>query len=252
MRKILPILFAAAVLAAFSACAPQKPVIGISTGYSNGRAAVNDTYIIAVRKAGGIPVLLPPVDSRARAREALSAVSALILTGGEDVDPARYGQEPFNETVQVNASRDTSDFLLAHAALAAGKPILGICRGEQLLNVALGGTLWQDLPSQLPGEVRHRQDTVARVGTHIVRFEPGSRISKLLQLDSAMVNSFHHQAVRDPAPGVKVSARADDGVVEAWEKGRTICVQFHPEAFIKAGDDTFLPLFEDLVKRARK
>ena len=221
------------------------------------------------------------------AAEVLSLVDALILSGGEDVDPARYGEAVLNSTVEVNAPRDTSDFLLAYEALQRGMPIMGICRGEQLLNVALGGSLYQDLPSQICSSICHRQSESGSVGTHCIYIDADSRLHGLLGLDSVKVNSFHHQAVKEPGCGVRVTARAADGVVEAWEwgggggaaantgKGSTartgkggmartgkggmartgvpyiMCVQFHPEIFVKAGDTTFLPLFQDLVNRAR-
>ena len=230
----------------------DKPLVGITTGWSGERITVKDTYVCAVREAGGIPVILPPVRSASEAEEALRRVRAVVFTGGEDIDPVRYGEEVLNESVEVNGPRDTSDFLLVGAALRMKKPVLAICRGEQLLNVALGGTLYQDIPSQAPSSVAHRQDTLASVPTHIIYIEKGSRLYALTGLDSVMVNTFHHQAVKDPAPGVTVAARAADGIVEGFEKGDMICVQFHPEALVKAGDRTFLPLFEDLVRRARR
>ncbi len=246
------LILAVAVVAAVSCADGRKPLVGITTGWSSERITVKDTYVCAVREAGGIPVILPPVRSASEAEEALRSVRAVVFTGGEDIDPVRYGEEVLNESVEVNGPRDTSDFLLAVAALRMKKPVLAICRGEQLLNVALGGTLYQDLPVQAPGPVAHRQDAPASEATHIIHIEKESRLHSLTGVDSAMVNSFHHQAVKDPAPGTKVVARAADGIVEGFEKGDMICVQFHPEALVKAGDRTFLPLFEDLVRRARR
>ena len=223
------------------------PVIGISSGWDRGRVDVSDAYAFAVR------VVLPPVLSFHEAVEVLSHVDALILTGGEDVDPARYGEDIWNETVEVNYRRDTSDFLLAHVALDAELPILGICRGEQLMNVALGGSLYQDLPTQFGSgrAIFHRQSEPDGVGTHMIYLSAESRLREILGADSLMVNSFHHQAVKEPGTGVAVVARSADGVVEAWESKGIVCVQFHPELMIKAGDTTFLPIFEDLVARSR-
>lgn len=231
------------------------PVIGISAGWDRGRVDVSDAYAISVRAAGGVPVVLPPVLSASEASEVLSHVDALVLTGGEDIAPARYGEEVLNATVEVNGARDTSDFLLATEALRRGLPILGICRGEQLMNVVLGGTLYQDLPGQLG--VVHRQSEPDGVGTHMIYIEAGSRLRGLLGADSLMVNSFHHQAVKDPGAGVHVVARAADGVVEAWEydgskRASILCVQFHPELlYARGGNTTFLPIFQDLVARSR-
>lgn len=283
-----------------------KPVVGISSSWDNARVvSLNDSYVAAVRAAGGIPAVLSPVRSAAEAAEALALADALILSGGEDVDPARYGEAVLDSTVEVNAPRDTSDFLLAAEAMRRGIPILGICRGSQLLNVFFGGSLYQDLPGQIGSlpesdgraslsgpvlggsevdgtadaacqghaAIRHRQTESGSVGTHWIYIDANSRLHDLLGLDSVMVNSFHHQAVKEPGTGVRVVARSADGVVEAWEwngpqragsskrgslqhsgssrRSSNICVQFHPEIFVKAGDATFLPLFQDLIDRAR-
>ncbi len=280
--------------------AGRKPVVGISSSWDDARVvSLNDTYVAAVRTAGGVPVVLPPVRSASEAAEVLSLVDAVIFSGGEDVDPSRYGEDVLNSTVEVNAPRDTSDFLLASEALQRGMPVLGICRGSQLLNVLLGGSLYQDLPGQIgalprdggsvldsggsaalsatatlePAQktsvndsaaavrqghsaIRHRQSEAGSVGTHWIYIDQDSRLHQLLGCDSVMVNSFHHQAVKEPGTGVRVVARAADGVVEAWEwnaphRDGILCVQFHPEIFVKAGDTTFLPLFQDLIDRAR-
>lgn len=283
-----------------------KPVVGISSSWDDARVvSLNDSYVAAVRAAGGIPAVLPPVRSAAEAAEALALADALILSGGEDVDPARYGEAVLDSTVEVNAPRDTSDFLLAAEAMRRGMPVLGICRGSQLLNVFFGGSLYQDLPGQIGSlpesdgrdslsepvrggsgvdgtataasqghaAIRHRQNEAGSVGTHWIYIDPDSHLHSLLGRDSVMVNSFHHQAVKDPGTGVRVVARSADGVVEAWEwngpqragsskrgslqhsgssrRSSNICVQFHPEIFVKSGDTTFLPLFQDLIDRAR-
>ena len=132
---------------------------------------------------------------------------------------------------------------------------LGICRGEQLLNVAFGGTLYQDIPSQAGAYIKHNQDAPGSYGTHSIDIEKNSLIYKLLGSEKAVVNSFHHQAVKEPAPGFKVTAKSKDGIVEAIEMIGTDKVwgtQFHPESFVNAGDDFFLPLFEHLVKKAKE
>ncbi len=257
MRLIRNLALLLAGMLVLAGCKGSAPLIGISCGWDGGRIDVSDAYALSVRAAGGIPVVLPPVLSMEEAASVLGQVDALILTGGEDVDPARYGEEVWNETVEVNYRRDTSDFLLASAALDAGLPILGICRGEQLMNVVLGGSLYQDIPSQVGSAIRHRQSEPDGVGTHMIYIEAGSHLRELLGADSLMVNSFHHQAVKDPGAGVRVVARAADGVVEAWEydsskRASILCVQFHPELlYARGGNTTFLPIFEDLVARAR-
>lgn len=275
--------------------AGREPVIGISSCWNGGRVSLDDAYPAAVRAAGGVPMILPPVHSAEEASRALAGVDALILSGGEDVAPARYGEAVLNPTVEVNAPRDTSDFLLAAEALQREMPILGICRGSQLLNVLLGGSLYQDLPSQIgslprqggdlqgqggvsqeqgwtlldgvsPGQgaIRHFQTESDSVATHWIYIDPDSHLHALLGRDSVMVNSFHHQAVKNPGTGVRVVARSADGVIEAWEwfapqrkgkrqqrDGSILCVQFHPECLVDAGDPTFLPLFQDLIAKSR-
>ena len=284
MKRV--ILLAVLLGAVLSGCRESRPAVGVSCCWDEGRVSLSDAYLTAVRAAGGVPVVLPPVLSAEDAAAALASVDALILSGGEDIAPARYGEEVLNATVEVNGARDTSDFLLANEALRRGLPILGICRGEQLMNVVLGGTLYQDLPTQIgsvadggssavhgsflsepvrggsgvngtTAAIAHRQSEPDGVGTHMIYIEAGSRLHEILGADSLMVNSFHHQAVKDPGAGVHVVARAADGVVEAWEydgskRASILCVQFHPELlYARGGNTTFLPIFEDLVARSR-
>lgn len=298
MRLIRNLALLLAGMLVLAGCKGSAPLIGISCGWDGGRIDVSDAYAISVRAAGGVPVVLPPVLSMEEAASVLGKVDALILTGGEDVDPARYGEAVLNATVEVNGARDTSDFYLATEALRMGLPILGICRGGQLMNVVLGGSLYQDLPTCIGSEadggssavhgsflsepvrggsgvngttaaIAHRQSEPDGVGTHMIYIEAGSRLHEILGADSLMVNSFHHQAVKDPGAGVHVVARAADSVVEAWEydsallggdvsrcsnaprRASILCVQFHPELlYARGGNSTFLPIFEDLVARA--
>lgn len=263
MRRALLFLTLALVL---TGCSKQaRPLIGISCGWDEARTSVKNTYIDAVRLAGGIPVLVPLVRDSLLAEDLVGKLDALIMSGGEDIDPLYFGEEHLEELGEVNAPRDTSDVLLIKIALRQGKPLLGICRGEQVINVVLGGTLYQDIPSQIPeSELKHRQEEEAAVATQAIRINEGSRLHKILEADTLGVNSFHHQAVKDLAPGLVITARTEDGVVEAYEgipdaldlygkplKDRILCVQFHPEAFAQAGDPTFLRIFQDLVSRSR-
>lgn len=247
MKKILFITLAFVL----AACTGEvKPVIGISAAGTTSSYKMNATYPKSVAKAGGLPVMLPMVDSEELAEELVAEIDGLIMTGGEDVAPEFYGEDIFNETVEINGPRDTSDMYVIRAALKRGIPILGICRGEQIVNVCLGGSLWQDLPGQVGEDVAHRQEEASDVGTHWIYVEKDSELHDLLGVDSVLVNSFHHQAVKQPAPGVKVSARSADGGIEAYEGKGVFCVQFHPECFVSNGDATFLPIFEELVSKA--
>ena len=233
----------------------RKPVIGIAPGYSGTEySRLQRTYTDAILRAGGIPFILPQVGDAASASEMLSHVDGLMLTGGVDLDPAYYGEMVFNETVEIDSHRDTIDILYARAALEGRLPVLAICRGEQLMNVVLGGSLYQDLPSQRPGVIKHRQDEEGKVPTHSISVSRESILYRIMGSDHLRVNSFHHQAVKDPSPLVKVTAHADDGVVEAYEineKGRwLLAVQFHPEILLRGNDD-WLKLFEAFVKASR-
>lgn len=258
MRKGLISSILAAVLYAVilpSAIAQDKPVIGISTSFSSsGTMSVGNSYVNSVINGGGIPYILPLTHDAEIAETILNMVDGLILTGGEDIDPAYFGEEILqNGTVSINGPRDTSDVLYTSIAVRKGMPILAICRGEQLANVVLGGSLYQDLPSQYPGILPHSQKEARTVPTQTVTFEKGSYIGKLLQVDTLGVNSFHHQAVKAPAPGIKVVGRTPDGNVEAYEglpEINIIATQFHPEAFAMYGHPVFLRFFTDLTERA--
>lgn len=243
---------------------PAAPLIGISCGGSATMTTLKTTYSDAVRLAGGVPVLIPVLRDSATASDLVSHLDGLILSGGEDIDPLYYGEEPLPGLGEINAPRDTFDVLLIRTALRQGKPMLGICRGEQVLNVVLGGTLWQDIPSQIPSsELHHRQEEPSTVATQVITIDPSSRLAEILGVREIAVNSHHHQAVKDLAPGLVVTAYAEDGVVEAYEGipteedpygqpfgNRILAVQFHPETFTQAGDPTFLRIFQDLVRRS--
>ena len=244
MKRILLLLLA---LLALPACSRRAPLIGISCSRSDtGAATLSANYTDAVLRSGGIPVIFPTVSDEAGARALLSSVDGVIFSGGEDVDPSYYGETVWNETVEVDTLRDVSDILLAKAALDSGKPILAICRGEQLMNVVLGGTLYQDLPTQYDSTVVHGGGTRHRIGV-----EKGSVLADLFGEDSLTVNSFHHQAVKDVAPGVRVTARAADGTVEAYEYGKSvIAFQFHPEGMART-DDAWLAPFRFFVELSK-
>ena len=177
------------------------------------------------------------------------------MTGGEDIDPLKYyGEEPLRAQGEIVPYRDEFDCMLIKMAVEKGLPLLGICRGEQLLNVVFGGTLYQDIPSQAKDSyVKHRQQAPSSYGTHSISIEKGSILNKVLGTERAVVNSFHHQAVKDPAPGFKVIARAADGIIEGIQMNEKVFgLQFHPEGFVANGDDTFLPIFQYFVEKANE
>ena len=239
-RIILTLTLITISASVFSQNTNERPkVIGISCGISSsGTNTLSNNYVEAIRKAGGIPILLPVMADSLQAAGTIALLDGVLLSGGEDIDPDYYGETPVNGTVQVNARRDTSDFLIASEALRQHKPILGICRGEQLMNVMLGGSLVQDIPSQVGGKVSHSKGAIHKIGV-----EKESVLYELFGKDSLTVNSYHHQAVNIPGKDVKVTARASDGVVEAYEAPGVTAVQFHPEKLLAGGDEQWLKFF---------
>jgi gamma-glutamyl-gamma-aminobutyrate hydrolase PuuD len=227
-----------------------RPVIGITTYVTSAKwsywdrdaALIPADYVQAVERAGGRPLLVPP--SAEGIDETLDALDALIFSGGADLDPDLYGQEPHPETVGVREDRDRAELALLEAALERDMPVLAICRGSQVLNVARGGDLVQHLPDVV-GDEKHKH-TPGMFADHDVTVEQGTRLASLLG-DHAPVKSHHHQGFGRLGAGLRVTAHAEDGTIEAVEAtGRRFAlgVLWHPEA----GED--LKLFEALVDEA--
>ena len=225
----------------------SRPVVGITTyvtdarwGYWNLEAAlIPFDYVRAVERAGGRPMLVPP--SLDGVEETLDALDAVVFTGGSDLDPEFYGEKAHPETVGIVRMRDEAELALLRAALDRDMPVLGICRGIQVLNVGLGG----DLEQHLEG---HRHDPPGEFVQHDVAIEPDTRLAQMLG-EHTTVMSHHHQGIKTLAPGLVETARADDGLVEAVEapdKRFTVGVLWHPEA----GQDA--RLFETLVTEAER
>ena len=193
---------------------------------------ISRDYIRAIEEAGGLPVIIPVHEDRELSREYLRVVDGLLLAGGVDLSPHFFGEEPHPKLGSVDIERDEVEMELARLALELDMPILAICRGIQVLNVAAGGTLYQDI-SQLDRTVlKHRQSAVGWYGSHSIEIVEGTLLHRIVGKTRIRVNSFHHQAVKDPAKGFRVSATAPDGVIEAIESERhrfVLGVQFHPE-----------------------
>ena len=211
-------------------------------------------YMESVRRAGGEPI---EVAAGGEAPEhILARVDGIMLTGGGDVDPMLYGETPHATFQAAEGDRDQFEMALTRAAIAANIPFLAICRGMQLLNVAMGGTLIQDIPSQVPGALEHSLPEPRAHVAHEVWVAKGSRLSALLadhmeDGETCHVNSRHHQSVATAAPGFEITATSPDGVIEAMEKpGAAFCigVQWHPENFWRTGE--FRSLFEGFVQAA--
>ena len=211
-------------------------ITGITRSVSGAdRAGVNAAYVHAVVRSGAVPLILSPLAGTAHIELLLDALDGLVLTGGEDVDPVYFGQTPHPRLGNVDAERDAFELAIFRRALGRGLPVLAICRGIQLVNVALGGTLWQDIPSERPGALDHSPTSPRDQRTHPVQIEAGSRLAEALGADHCVVNSFHHQSIRDLAPGLRISARAPDGEIEGVESSEPdlwlLAVQWHPEEF---------------------
>ena len=229
----------------------MRPLIGITTyveparwGYWELEAAlIPSDYVNAVEDAGGRPLLVPPVEDGIE--ETLEALDGIVFTGGADLDPAEYGEEAHPETFGIRKDRDLSELALMSAALERDMPVLGICRGIQVLNVARGGDLHQHLP-EVVGHERHKHDPPGIFIDHEVAIEPDTRLASLLG-DVHGVKSHHHQGLRRLGEGLVEAAHADDGTVEAIEDPNqrfALGVLWHPEA----GENS--RLFEALVQEA--
>lgn len=237
--------------------APRIGIGGVTREWDGAqRTGVNAAYAQSVLGAGGIPLILSPLMGAALAARALDGIDGLVLTGGEDIDPARYNAEPSPRLHPPSRERDLFELALFAAARQREIPVLGICRGIQLVNVALGGTLYQDLPSERPGEVDHDPRASRTTRSHRVRLASGSRAALALGSEAIAVNSFHHQAVRDLAPGLVASGWTDDGLIEAAETPAgspwLLAVQWHPE---EMHADVAAPergLFRAVVEEARR
>jgi putative glutamine amidotransferase len=223
---------------------------GRVVNWAGGGYAVPEAYVRAVRRAGMEPVILPGGDP-GRASRMISMIQALLLIGGGDVEPSRYGAQPHPAVYGVDPERDALEIELLEAALAADVPVLAVCRGAQVVNVALGGTLTQHLPD-VPGTLVHRDDRDPTLA-HDVKVTPGTRLAQACGAEIVTGASHHHQAVDRLGPGLTVSARADDGVVEGLEaeRGWLVAVQWHPEE--TAGEDPAQQsLFDALARQAER
>lgn len=234
---------------------PARPLIGVTTTGRDalGRFRLNGNYVDAVRRASGIPVLLPP--GEASPEELLATLDGLILTGGGDLDPALYGGRPHAAIYGIDAERDAAELALARSASACGLPTFGICRGAQVINVALGGTLVEHLPDEVGDAVAHRPDPgVEEYEHHDVEVAARSTLARVLGSTSCSTPSWHHQAVRGVAPGLEAVARAADATIEALEQPNhpwLVGVQWHPEV-TAATDPLQQRLFDALVDAARR
>lgn len=228
----------------------KRPIIGITSSMSESFIKMKRTYFDAVLEAGGIPVFMPHNGGAADAEKFLSICDGVLFAGGADVDPKHYGEEIMFSNVEVTPLRDEFELALAELIKRDSRPVLGICRGAQLLNVAFGGSLYQHVDG-------HRQEEPGTRNLRKTSLTEGSFLHKLAGRTAIFTNSFHHQAVKEVAPGFIASAFAEDGTVEAIEPENAIAserfflaVQWHPEIFFKT-DDASKNIFRAFVEAAR-
>ena len=232
----------------------RKPIIGVtpSVDEEKHRCLVQPGYLESIDRAGGLGLMLPLTDRDEDIAQFVETCDGFLFVGGPDIEPWRFGQELLPECGPQNKERDAMEWKLLEAALAADKPVLGVCRGIQMLNCVLGGNLYQDIPSQYETNLSHQMpEPPYNRKAHGIRVVEGTPLAQLTFTDGC--NSRHHQAILDLAPGLEIMAYADDDIIEAvWMPGKKFvwAVQWHPEAFWEE-EGMHIELFRHLVEAAR-
>ncbi len=226
-----------------------RPIIGITGNFSYGEDLfwLKRHYIASVNRAGGVGIILPPTEDIDILNHYINMCNGFLFSGGGDIDPNYWGEMPDRSLGEINPLRDSFEYKLAQKVLGSSRPILGICRGCQLLNVAMGGTLIQDISSR----ISHTQRAPRDYTFHAIVIDEGSILRKIINASSIRVNSFHHQAIKKLGEGLKVSALAPDGIIEAVESTKhsfVLGVQWHPESLT---DKNSYLLFRALVENSR-
>ncbi|HEX3270582.1 MAG TPA: gamma-glutamyl-gamma-aminobutyrate hydrolase family protein [Ktedonobacterales bacterium] len=220
----------------------QRPMYGLG-----------QSYVHAVEMAGGIPLLIPPMGDDTSLRAIAERLDGILLSGGGDVDPARYGEEPIPQLGLVEPERDELELALARIAIDDDQPLFGICRGMQALNVAQGGTLYQDISAQQPKAIKHDYHSYEGprdLRAHRITVAEGSPLAGIVGEQGYAVNSFHHQAVKEPGKDIKIIGWAEDGLAEAMlveDHPFALAVQYHPEELVDS-DPAALALFQAFVR----
>ena len=237
----------------------KRPVIGITASHDteHDKLFINSVYLRAIRNAGGIPMIFPMEVMEDDLRDLVTLTDGVLFTGGDDIHPFLYGEETDAKCGNVSQPRDSMEMALVPLVMEFGKPIFGICRGIQILNTAMGGTLYQDIPSQFKSElsIAHRQPFAYKVPSHTVDITPGTLLSRILGEEHASiaVNSMHHQAIKDVAPGLEVCGYAPDKMIEAVyapDYPFLLGVQWHPEHLTTSQPDA-AKLFAAFVDACR-
>ena len=238
-----------------------RPIIGITGNYAEQTCTLAEGYYMSVLRAGGIPVIIPPRymeegEDEEELTTLLDGIDGIIFSGGGDPNPLLFGEEPIKELRGITPERDMQELKLVKLAYNRQIPMLGICKGIQMINAALGGTLYQDIHCQMEGiRIKHSQDEDRRFPSHSINIAENSILHSLFGTCTMQVNSFHHQACREIAPCLRVSAKSTDGVIEAIESNEyksILGVQWHPETYVLRNSEQMLPLFRWLVDEARE
>jgi putative glutamine amidotransferase len=232
----------------------KNPIILIFSSRKDDLTFCSIRYSDAILACGGIPLIVPMKTDEAALKQLCEYADGFLFAGGVDVDPSIYGEEKLNDTVEIDNIRDSLEMSAVKLIAATDKPVLGICRGIQSVNVGLGGSLWQDIPAQIPGALCHRQKIPGTETTHEVTVRPGTRMYEIAGAEKIMTNSFHHQAVKKPADGLIISAQASDGMTEALElpgERFFMLVQWHPE-FTATTDKVSGSLFKTFINEAKR
>lgn len=234
----------------------RQPVIGITGNFGDKGCELAEGYYRSIIEAGGTPLIIPPFEEKDALISVLNQVDGLLLSGGADMNPLWVGEQPSTKLHGINPRRDLAELLLIRLAYDRQIPILGICRGIQMLAAALDGSIHQDMAEsgQYPDLIKHSQDLAREYASHTVAIETDSLLHTILGQEQLAVNSFHHQSVSKPGPHLRVCATAPDGVIEAIESTEhksILGVQWHPECFILRGERCMMPLFEWLTGEAR-
>ncbi len=233
----------------------EAPLIGITGNFSDGNLSLAQGYYQSVIRAGGVPLIIPPYEDTDLLINTLDILDGILLSGGGDINPLFLGEEPSQGLHSVNPYRDRQELMLVRLAANRQIPILGICRGIQIMNAALGGSLCQDIYTEADGTpLKHSQEMDRAFASHTINIAKDSLLYRIMRTEKLPVNSFHHQAVKAPAPGFRISATAPDGIIEAIESTEhksMLGVQWHPECFILNHDRCMMPLFGWLIKEAR-
>lgn len=234
----------------------MKPLIGISATEEKSGESIGKDSIQAVVQAGGIPVVLTNFALKEDVSTILDKIDGLMLTGGHDIDPILFGEEPIPKLGTVTPARDRFELAITRKALEVNKPILGVCRGSQILTVATGGTIYQDMYSQIDGDLlQHVQKSPTSHASHFIEIEAKSLLHTLTNSTKVKVNSRHHQSARNVASPLVVSATSSDGIVEAVESKEHSYVlgcQWHPENMAVAGDEQSKAIFEGFINACKK